>query len=406
MCADRVTASSLRTRLAAAARRIDHAAGRTLTRLRVLVDVRTPMNVAVLRPVWSALATDPRITLAFTAEQSQPVRTTLMSDGLADALISRSSATWTRWDLVLTADAWNHTPLRRCHRRLQFFHGVAGKYDLDVPERMRAAHLERFDRVAFINEDRMRRYVNAGVVTSGQAVLVGYPKADDLINGRWSREEVRQSLRLDESRATVVYAPTFSVAGSLHLAGPSIIGALLDADFNVIVKLHDRSMVADARHTAGIDWPQRLRTFDASGRFVLARGADAEPFLAAADVLVTDHSTVGFEFALLDRPIVVFDAPQLLAAARIDRDKWDLLRSMATVVHTPAETVSAVCAALAQPSALSKARLGARALFASPGTATQRALAIVYELLGVAPLEMAYRRVDPPALSPLAGMGG
>jgi len=68
-----VTASSLRTRLAAAARRIDHAAGRTLTRLRVLVDVRTPMNVAVLRPVWSALATDPRITLAFTAEQSQPV---------------------------------------------------------------------------------------------------------------------------------------------------------------------------------------------------------------------------------------------------------------------------------------------------------------------------------------------
>jgi hypothetical protein len=65
-----------------------------------------------------------------------------------------------------------------------------------------------------------------------------------------------------------------------------------------------------------------------------------------------------------------------------------------------------VCAALAQPSALSTARLGARALFASPGTATQRALAIVYELLGVAPLEMAYRRVDPPALSPLAGMGG
>ena len=76
-----------------------------------------------------------------------------------------------------------------------------------------------------------------------------------------------------------------------------------------------------------------------------------------------------------------------------------------TVVRTPAETVSAVGAALAQPSALSTARQRARALFAAPGTATQRALAIVYELLGVAPLEMACRRVDPPALSPLAGMG-
>jgi CDP-glycerol glycerophosphotransferase len=260
---------------------------------------------------------------------------------------------------------------------------VAGKYDLDAPLRLREAGLDRFDRVAFINEERLQRYVQAGVVSPARAVLVGYPKADDLFNGRWSREAVRRSLALEVERPTVLYAPTFSVASSLHLAGVEIIQALLDAQLNVIAKLHDRSMVPDAHHTAGVDWADRLSVFAGHPRFVLARGADAEPFLAAADVLVTDHSTVGFEFALLDRPIVVYDAPDLLRAARVDSGKWEMLRSMATVARTPAETVAAVHASLADPSRQADERRRAHTLFANPGTATARAQALVYELLGV-----------------------
>jgi hypothetical protein len=370
--------------LAGIARQLDHTVGRNFARLQVLIDVRTPMNLSVLRPVWSTLVNDPRLTVAFAAEHSDSVRAALGSEGLGGALISRAEATWRRWDLVLTADAWNHTPLRRSRRRMQFFHGVAGKYDLDAPDRMREAGLDRFDRIAFINEERMQRYVHADLVSPARAVLVGYPKADDLVNGRWSRESVRQSLALDTWRPTVVYAPTFSIANSLHLAGIEIIQALLDANLNVIVKLHDRSMIPDAHHTAGIDWPARLSIFERNRRFVLAREGDAEPVLAAADVLVTDHSTVGFEFALLDRPIVIYDAPALLHVARIDAGKWELLRSMATVVHTPHDAAVAVHEALEDPSRLAIARQRAHSLFANPGTATARALMVVYELLGVA----------------------
>jgi hypothetical protein len=367
---------SWRSEIAALAHGLDHAVGRATNRLRVLVDVRTPMNAAVLRPIWSNLLRDPRISLNFVAEHSDAVRTTLTRDGTEGRLISRRSAIWNRWDLVMTADAWNHTPVRRCRRRVQFFHGVAGKYGLDVPEQMREADLARFDRVGFINEDRMQRYVAAGLVSPHQAVLVGYPPADDLVNGCWSAESIRRSLAVDPRRTTVVYAPTFSVASSLHVAGPAIIAALLDAGLNVIVKLHDRSMVADAHHTAGIDWPKQFASLANHPGFALARGPEIEPLLAAADALVTDHSTVGFEFALLDRPIVVFDAPQLLRTARIDRGKWDLLRSMAAVVRTPEETVAAVHAELKRPGERAVARRRARVLFAGPGTATTRALAL------------------------------
>jgi CDP-glycerol glycerophosphotransferase (TagB/SpsB family) len=365
----------------AGARRVDHAIGRLGGRVPVLVDVRTPMNLAVLRPVWKSLSADPRVTLTFTAEDRQGVATALAADQLDEALIAPAAARWRRFDLAMTGDAWNHTPLARCRRRINFFHGVAGKYDLDSPGKVAGSPLSQCDRVAFINSERLERYVAAGVVSRDRAALVGFPKLDDLLNGRWDAAAVRRSLTLHPALETVLYAPTFSTANSLHLAGESIVEALLATGRNVIVKLHDRSMVASDRYTAGIDWPARLQRFAENPRFALARVPDAGPLLAAADVLVTDHSTVGFEFALLDRPLVVFDAPALKDAARIDGDKWNLLRSMADVVASAETLATAVSGAFAEPARRQSSRAAARDLFAHPGTATRRALDVVYELL-------------------------
>ena len=377
---------SLRSAATSTIHRVDHAVGRWTSGVRVLVDVRTPMNLSILRPVWNRLRADDRVQLRFCAEDHTGVLEALERDGLVNGLITRDAAGPMRWDLALTADAWNHARLRRCRRVMQFFHGVAGKYDLDNPRMLAAAGLHRIDRIAFINEDRMQRYLASGVIRPEQAVLVGYPKSDDLLNGHWPPGPVRAGLGLDPARATVLYAPTFSPASSLHLAGPAIVSALLASGVNVIVKLHDRSMKPDPRLSDGVDWPARLSSFETDARFALARDADAGPYLSAADVLVTDHSTVGFEFALLDRPIIVYDAPALRGAARIDEEKWDLLRSMAEVVTSPASLQQTVRESLAAPGRLTELRRRARRLFAYPGQATSRAVAAVYELLELHPL--------------------
>ena len=391
---------SLRRAIARAVRRADHGVGRLRRSRRVLVDVRTPMNLAVLAPVWRRLHADPRIELLFTAEEREAVAQALGADGLAGALVERSDAAWRRIDLSITSDAWNQAPLRRCLHRMKFFHGVAGKYDLDDPSKIAAAGFADYDRVAFINDDRLRRYVDGGVIRPQQAVLVGFPKIDDLVNGAWPAAEVRASLGLPVDRETIIYAPTFSTASSLHLAGEEIIETLLAGGRNVIVKLHDRSMVPDRKHTGGIDWPARMAAFAGHPRFAFVRGGDSSPYLSAADLMVTDHSTIGFEFALLDRPLVVYDAPQLREGARINADKWALLRSMADVVDTPAQLAAAVDAAFVDPRRLREARRQAHALFAHAGTATERALAVVYELLDVAPWQTS------PSLSRIAARVG
>jgi hypothetical protein len=366
----------MRTWMKQAIRQIDHGIGR-LGRRRVLVDLRTPVCAAVLGPVYAALDRRPDVTVSFTSEYPDRVRALIAGRDV----VTHAEAAWRRYDLYLNADPWAAPRLRRCAARMNFFHGVAGKYDLDRPVGLPMG-FEHYDRIAFINRDRMTRYLEAGVVSPAQARLVGYPKLDRLAAGMIDGAGIRSALGLDDSRPTVLYAPTYSTASSLHLAGERIVSTLADAGFNVLVKLHDRSLDADPKYTGGIDWRGRMRGLERPSRVCYVEGADSSPYLAAADVMVTDHSSVGFEYLTLDRPLVIFDAPGLAEAARINPQKVELLRSAATVVRDATELVRGVSGALAAPARLSmRRRQVASELFHDPGRATWRALALVEELL-------------------------
>jgi hypothetical protein len=342
----------------------------------VLFEYRTPVGYAVLGPVAEAIAALPNIRVFFTSEYPERMRALP-----AGRFLTHREAEWRHFDVYVNADPWAAVRLRRCAHRVNFFHGVAGKYDLDNP-----AHLpmgfERYDRIAFINADRMHRYLEAGVVTPAQAALVGYPKLDRLATGGYNRSEILGGLGLDPSRPTILYGPTYSSASSLHIAGEAIVTALADAGFNVLVKLHDRSLDPDRRYNDGIDWGRRMRRLERPGRVRLALTGDSSPLLAAADAMVTDHSSIGFEFLVLDRPLLVFDAPELPRAARISPDKIAALRSVAAVASDVPSLVGRAATELAAPDRRSPARKAlAREMFFDPGRATARAVALIRPLL-------------------------
>ena len=367
---------SLLRRLTPAVHKLDHAIGRLSRTRHVLVEYRTPVAQAILGPVAEALA-DATTKVWFTSEYPDRIR------GLVapETFLTHEQAEWRRFDVYLNCDPWAAARVRRCASRVNFFHGVAGKYDLDRPDTLPMG-FEAYDRVAFINADRMRRYVEAEIIEPDRAALIGYPKIDRLATHGYDAGAVRAGLGLEPGRQTVLYAPTYSGASSLHLAGESIIAALADAGYNVIVKLHDRSLDPDPRYNEGIDWRARLRPLEARGRVRLAETGDSSPLLAAADLLVTDHSSIGFEYLVLDRPLVVFDAPDLPRAARISEDKVARLRYTATVVETVEGLVATVRQELEHPARLSgKRREVAREMFFEPGGATLRAVELIRPLL-------------------------
>lgn len=364
-------------RLTPAIHALDHRLGRIGRTRHVLVELRTPVYSAVLGPIAAALQALPDTAVSFTSENPDRIRP-LVPDG---TFLTHAEAQWRRFDLYLNADPWAAARLRRCAYAVNFFHGVAGKYDLDCPGDLPMG-FERYAYVAFINRDRMQRYLAAGIVSRAQASLVGYPKLDALASGALDGRGLRASYGLEPQRPTVLYSPTYSEASSLHLAGERIVSALAGAGLNVIIKLHDRSLDPDPRYNAGIDWRARMLALEVPGQIRFSPAADSSPLLAAADLMVTDHSSIGFEYLVLDRPLIVFDAPDLARVARINADKIALLRRAATVVRTPEQLARAAVVELAMPGRLAPERKAvADEMFHQPGGATARAVALLQPLL-------------------------
>ncbi|HEX5473887.1 MAG TPA: CDP-glycerol glycerophosphotransferase family protein [Vicinamibacterales bacterium] len=367
-----------------AARDIDRRVGHHAGRRRILVDGRTPVNFTMVAPVCRAMRHDPRVQFYFTAsDEPRRLRDIYRDAGDVD-LIPPSRAALRRFDVYLASDfMWTSLPRGTC--RIQMFHGVGGKYGFDAP----TTSMRDWDRLFFVNERRLCNFIIAGAIdrTSPAIRLVGMPKVDCLVDGTWQRQAVLESLGLDPSRPTVLYAPTWSPASSLNAIGPELIAGLLDRPINLIVKLHDRSRDLRERYSGGVDWVARLQPMLEGRRGVLAPGHDISPYLVAADLMITDHSSAGFEFLLLDRPLVRIHRPALLRLANVHPDYVDLLASVAESTDTTADTVKTVDRALADPSRHSSARRAvAKDLFYRPGGATARAVRELYDAIELEPM--------------------
>jgi len=369
-------------------------------RKRVLFEAASPMSFTIFKSIYERLTDDPRVEIWFSSYGGvwEPEQI-FGAYGISTRILSRNAAEWLKVDAYVNADFWDMTWLRRRTRRIHLFHGVAGKYGLDAPLDL-APTIAAFDCLMFINDDRRRRYVDAGLVPDDwhSAPVVGYPKLDCLVDGSLNREAITRSLGLNPSTPTVLYAPTWSPHSSLNPMGEDVVERLAAEGLQVIVKLHDRSYDRRERGAGGIDWTARLKKYDSERLIRVVQRADGSPFMAASDVMVSDHSSIAFEYMLLDRPLVVIDRADLIEHARINPEKVRQLRSAAEVVRTPEHVVRSVLRALQQPGTLSAERARvATALFYKPGTATDRALAQLYRILDLAipsrePFESAVNR--------------
>lgn len=364
-------------------RAYDKRLSRRGNRRRVLVDARTPVNYVMVAPVVQAMRSDPRVEFLFTASEEPRRMADIYREAPDVQLVQPVRAAAMKFDAYVASDfMWARLLRETC--RIQVFHGVGGKYGFDAPtQSMRDWH-----RLFFVNRRRLRNFIKAGAIDEDSPAirLVGFPKVDCLVDGTLQRDVVLRSLGLDPARRTILYAPTWSPASSLNTMGEDVIRGLLSLGTNLVVKLHDRSRDLRERYSGGVDWPARIRPLLPEGRGLLASGHDISPYLVAADLMVTDHSSAGFEFLLLDRPIVRIHRPALLTLANVHPDYAGLLGDVSETVDTARGVVDAVARGLETPSFRSDDRRRvAEDLFYRPGSATARAAAFLYEALELDP---------------------
>lgn len=354
----------------------------TRRRRRILIDARTPVHYTMFAPVHRAMEDDDRVRFSFIASDEPGQAASVFRDAGTNAhVVGPMAAALVKFDAYVTSDfTWTRLLHDTC--RIQMFHGVGGKYGFDVP----AEPLNAWHRLFFVNRRRLNNCIAAGALepTSPAIRMIGMPKVDCLVDGTLSRGAVLRSLGLPADRPTVLYAPTWSPASSLNQFGVALLKRLREMPVNVIVKLHDRSCDLRRQYSGGIDWPATLRPHLAAGSAVLSSSADICPALAGADVMVTDHSSAGFEYLLLDRPLVRIHVPALITLANIHQDYVRLLAEVSESTTRVDDTVAAIERAIADPATRSATRRAvASDLFFEPGSATERCTDALYEAIGL-----------------------
>jgi CDP-glycerol:poly(glycerophosphate) glycerophosphotransferase len=283
------------------------------------------------------------------------------------------------FDLVFCAHVSGYFP-GADRGRVQLFHGVSFRNMAVRRDVLVYDHL-------FVVGPYMRRLFTDNQLLRDddpKLVPIGFPKLDALVDGSLDRRRILRRLGLTGRRPVILYAPTGQKDNSLETGvGEAVIERLKRAGrYDVLIKLHDHPR---DRLT---DWPARLRPL-LDRHTKLVTDYDVVPYLFVADALITDASSVSNEYALMNRPMVFLDVPQLLEAMEkkgvaLDLDTWG--RKGGVTVRWPDEAAEAVAWSLAHPRSGSGVRRAmARDLFYNPGRATEAAMAWVTDRLGLSP---------------------
>lgn len=376
------------SRIIAHVRSLDARWERTLNpnRRRILVNAGLPMEFSMIAPIHRQLSKDSRVQFFFTStvhpDEPRPI---FAEAGNHIQIVSPGRAALMKFHAYLAADfIWAKLP--RGTTRIQTFHGVAGKYG-NVYDRPDQSLLE-WDRLFFINQRRLNNFISSGAIDPGSSAicLIGMPKADCLVDGSLQRNAILSSLGIDPERRTVLYAPTWTPYASLNAMGEELVEQLGRAGFCVIVKLHDNSRDPDPRNSGGINWVERLTPVLQKYGGHLAAHGNIAPYLVASDVMISDHSSAGFEYLLLDRPLIRIEMPELIARTNIHPDYVELLVRASATVRNPRQAVEATESAFSNPAQLSTERQAVSAeLFYKPGTATSRAITELYKVMELDP---------------------
>ncbi|WP_084704264.1 bifunctional glycosyltransferase/CDP-glycerol:glycerophosphate glycerophosphotransferase [Phaeacidiphilus oryzae] len=162
--------------------------------------------------------------------------------------------------------------------------------------------LDRFDKFCIRSEHDVRTLARAYRLKPEVLARVGYPRNDMLVAARRSGErdqELARELGIPEGRKVLLYAPTFRS----HQGGGV---KKFELPFDV-ERFADRfgdqvTLLMRCHYLNSVVLPPSVR-----GRVIdVSTYHDISPLLALADGLITDYSSVMFDYALLDRPIIYF----------------------------------------------------------------------------------------------------
>lgn len=273
--------------------------------MKVFFDTRELYFLTQYLPVWRVLARR-GIECVFVAYRNRPTQLAAMEKAFAERALP------VRWfttreeavafyraeepDWILFGNGYGHlAELAPRTRTAQLYHGIGTKTDVYAPTLMEMD-------VRFIEGPHYEQRLNE-LYPGGRLARVGYAKVDPFFHPEGERPRLDlAALGLDPRKKTILYAPTHMPSSFPNMAEefPAHF-----ADFNVLVKPHSLSFFGGKKKSHR----RLMELWSKAPNVHVARydEFDPLPYMVSADLLISDESSVLFEFAVLDRPIVWCD---------------------------------------------------------------------------------------------------
>jgi hypothetical protein len=204
--------------------------------------------------------------------------------------------------VFVAAENLYHHRLRRRLPRTTFIHTRHGLASKNVP-------VESFSAADFVcvTSPHIRDdFIKRGIKPRKAYWPLGYVQMDNLVTAP-------RPSQIPSGKRVVLYAPTWNTGiSSLPLLGDRVVDLLKGGRSDTFVVIKTHPLVQEDHTPDDAPWLHTLRSACA-GRddvhLVENRSADIMAWLNAADVLVSDASSVILEYLALDRPMVLINNP-------------------------------------------------------------------------------------------------
>ena len=203
-------------------------------------------------------------------------------------------ATVTKPKRTTYVQTWHGSALKRMGEDTPGFRSLPE----DRQERHRAM-VARWDYFLARSEHDVRTLVPA-LGVKGEVLRTGYPRNDPLVQLRSPEQRalVRAELGLPQDAVLVLYAPTFR---ETYSKGRQDFALQVDLD-QMHDKLPGHVLLVRTHYLQRLQLPAAAHTVARD----VSHLPDITPLMVASDILVTDYSSVMFDFANTGRPMVFF----------------------------------------------------------------------------------------------------
>ena len=154
--------------------------------------------------------------------------------------------------------------------------------------------------------EQLRKLEEKRGISARDIEICGIPYMDEM------KKRLQNSEEAPGHKRTVLLAPSWGESGILSKYGESMIDALIDTGYKIIVRPHPQSFSAEK------DMIERLMSkYNDKDKVEWNRDNDNFDVLRKSDVLISDFSGVLFDFSL------VFDKPVIYTKSKFDKAPYD-----------------------------------------------------------------------------------